>query len=173
MNVKRANASLLAAVLALCLSGCSGIGEKAIHNQIEQELVMDLPAGTVITENDSHGGFHGDGTSYAAIQFEDDAFESMVSGAENWFAFPMDETVQALVYGCGFEDRMYGPYLTDEEGNPLIPAVVDGYYYLKDRQADGSGETAGADILHRPSLNVTVAVYDSEQRMLYYCGIDT
>lgn len=172
--MKRRNVfPLLLLTLAVCLSGCSGSNEKNIQRSIGQELKADISAGTVVTEEDSHGGFHGDGITYVVIQFDDDSFETSISGAENWKPFPLDETAQALVYGCVFTDGQYGPYLTDEEGDPLIPKVETGYYWLKDWQADDGAQTGGADILHRASLNFTLAVYDSDCNTLYYCKMDT
>ena len=124
---------LLFLILMVCLSGCSSSNDKSIQKEVGQELKVDISAGTVVTDEDSHGGFHGDGLSYVVIQFDDDSFETSISGAKDWKLFPLDETVQALVYGYVFADGQYGPYLTDEEGSTLIPQVESGYYWLKDR----------------------------------------
>ena len=164
---------LLFLILVVSLAGCSGSNDKSIQKEVRQELKVDISAGTVVTEEDSHGGFHGDGLSYVVVQFDDDSFETSISGAEAWKSFPLDVTTEALVYGYEFGDGKCGPYLTDEEGNALIPQVESGYYWMKDRQVDDDGKATGADLLHRASLNFTVAIYDSDCRVLYYCKMDT
>ena len=73
-----------------------------------------------------------------------------------------------LVYGLSDDSYQIGPYLNDGSGNPLFPEVVQGYYRLIDRQNDTE-----QDILERYSFNFTVAVYDSEENILYYGKQDT
>ena len=60
-----------------------------------------------------------------------------------------------------------GPYLNDNNGNPLFPEVENGYYLLIDRQNDAQ------DILDRHSFNFTVAVFDSDENTLHYGKLDT
>ena len=80
----------------------------------------------------------------------------------------MDETTTALIYGLSDDSYQIGPYLNDGSGNPLFPEVAQGYYRLIDRQDDTE-----QDILERYSFNFTVAVYDSEENILYYGKQDT
>ena len=96
----------------------------------------------------------------------------------NWKAFPLDKTAQSLVYGVteqtGTEETgimvyQTGPYLTGEEGDPLVPEIREGYYRLIDRHAE-AGET---DLLDRASLNFTLALYDTERDTLYFCEMDS
>ena len=65
----------------------------------------------------------------------------------------------------------YGPYLTDQDGNPLIPEIRNGYYRLIDRQIK-MGEASGADILHRNSFNFDLGLY-ADTNTLYFCRMDT
>lgn len=69
------------------------------------------------------------------------------------------------------EDSHSG-FLNDGTSIIAIQFSDNGYYFLYDRQAK-NGRAAGADILRRDSLNFTVAVYDSDSRILYYCEMDT
>ena len=62
-----------------------------------------------------------------------------------------------------------GPYLTDGEGDPLVPEIRAGFYRLIDRHAQ-AGET---DLLGRASLNFTLALYDTDTDTLYYFEMDT
>ena len=100
------------------------------------------------------------------------SFQNAVKGKRNWKSFPLDKTVQTLLYGYESDELICEPYITDENNNAIIPEITNGYYFLYDRQAK-NGRAAGADILRRDSLNFTVAVYDSDSRILYYCEMDT
>lgn len=171
--MKKVNCILLLTLLTACLSGCSGSGQKDVLRDIGRELQLDVSSGTVMSENNSHGGFHGDGTSYTVIQFEDDSLETAISSAEGWTALPLDETAQILVYGREVGNVKNGPYLTGEDGTSLIPEIENGCYWLKDRQADEAGKEDERDMLSRPSLNFTIAIYDSDCKTLHYCEMDT
>lgn len=153
----------------ILFSGCSaGTNTKDFNtlNQVGKAVGIDVSDGALIARQDSHGGFHGDGKSLTIIRFSDDRVEQQIAD-DGWAVLPPDETVEVLLYGQESEERREGPYFTDEEGNPLIPEVENGYYWLKDRQAE-DGIAAGADILHRSSFNFSVAVYDADARILYY-----
>ena len=65
-----------------------------------------------------------------------------------------------------------GPYLTDEEKEPLVPEIQNGYYRLIDRHA-GQDEPGDLGILGRASLNFTLGRYDSDADRLYFCEMDT
>ena len=60
----------------------------------------------------------------------------------------------------------YGYYFADKAG---IPKVENGCYYFIDRQQD----TERAGLLYRRSYNFSLAIYDSDENILYYCEIDT
>ena len=172
--MKKIGMSLMLA-LAVLLTACGG---QSAQKSVSAALGLDASAGEVLRSEDSHGGFHGDGTACVILQFEDGAIEEQIKESGDWKAFPLEETVQALVYGVtrtnGDGDAMesIGPYLTDEAGEPLVPEIRKGYYRLIDRQAE-EGKATGADILHRASFNFTVGLYDAEKNILYFCELDT
>ena len=155
---------------------CEELKDKADRrdalSKIGNELNLDISGGTMITNKDSHGGFHGEGVSLTIIQFDDENLKELIENNDNWNAFPLNETAQGLLYGYKRYDGMYGPFLTDEDGNPLVPPIKNGYYWLKDRQVRNE-EAPGADLIHRSSLNLDVAVYDLDSGILYYCKFDT
>lgn len=157
---------------AAVLFGCGRDENQEALKKISRELSLDLPDGELLTAEDGHGGFHGDGLFFAAVRFADGTMEERLKADGHWQAFPANETVQALLYGYEFTDGRYGPYLTDGDGTPLIPAVENGYYWLRDRQVI-DGQASGADILHRGSFNFTIGVYDSDTGILYCCKMDT
>lgn len=162
--------AFLVSGILLVSTGCAG-GEEEAWKEAREVLGISEVGGTVISDEDSHGGFHGDGTSLLTVAFSDTSFLEAVESSEEWKVLPVDQTVQALLYGVSWEDGQIGPYLTDEEGNALIPAVQEGYYWLKDRQT--SEEADGLALLDRPSINCTVAVYDTKTNELYYATLDT
>ena len=161
-----------AAVLVL-LATC---GTRSHVEAISDALGIDVTAGETLTYTDSHGGFHGDGTTCAVLYFPDDRVLEQLQADPRWSPLPLDETVQALVYGVSWEtdrERFHvGPYLTDEEGEPLVPEIQNGYYRLIDRHA-GQNEPGDPGILGRASLNFTLGLYDSDADRLYFCEMDT
>lgn len=42
-------------------------------------LGMDISHGTIVTDMDSHGGFHGDGIVFLEVVFEDDSLRNKIS----------------------------------------------------------------------------------------------
>lgn len=160
-------------VLVLILTSC---GSQDSSKNIASELGIDVSSGEEITSFDNHGGFHGDGTTYIVLSFSDDHVLEQIENHNQWKKFPLDEAVRMLVYGISDETSSRGPFLTDSEGNALIPEIQNGYYFLVDRQEKNpvlSGITAEADILDRSSLNFTLALYDADTNMLYYCKYDS
>ena len=156
--------SLAAIAMSVMLAACQS-GDPA--GQIGSELGLDLSGSTVTSKVEDHG-FHGDGTTFDLLTFEDDSVLQQIQESSDWNPLPMYETTTALIYGLSDDSYQIGPYLNDGSGNPLFPEVVQGYYRLIDRQDDTE-----QDILERYSFNFTVAVYDSEENILYYGKQDT
>lgn len=165
-------------LLCFCLFTQAACFSKSTQDKVSEELGIDVSKGREISNYDDHGGFHGDGTTCIALEFEDDTVLEQIENDPAWKAFPLDETVETLVYGMSDEDGKSGPYLTKAPEEPgqdtemLVPEVQNGYYRLIDRQAE-MGMAAGADILHRGSLNFTLGLYDADTGTLYFCRLDT
>lgn len=134
-------------------------------------LGMDISHGTIITNTDSHGGFHGDGIAFLEVVFEDDSLGNKMAINPSWCHLPVDDHVAALLYGVELGSGLSGPYVT-QNGKKLFPKVENGYYFFQDRY-NGGGHSQGKDITNRESLNLTVAIYDEDSRTLYYCEFDT
>ena len=168
----------ITAALALLLSACGGGSARSVQDEIAGALELDLSGCEVVSSWDDHGGFHGDGTAFAELKCSGGGVLDQIIEDSDWKAFPLDRTAQSLVYGVteqtGTEETgimvyQTGPYLTGEEGDPLVPEIREGYYRLIDRHAE-AGET---DLLDRASLNFTLALYDTERDTLYFCEMDT
>lgn len=158
-------------VLVASLASLAACRVKTPQERIAKELGLDASDGTEVLHYDSHGG-NGDGASCYALQFSDDAMAQSIRDQDGWASLPMDETTTLLVYGQSDEARSVGPYLTDSDGNSLLPEIEHGYYCFIDRQADDKALSA-KPILERGCYNFTVAVYDEDSDILYYCQLDT
>lgn len=168
--MRKPTAFFLAAVLALfTLTAC---GQRSPQDFVSAALGIDASAGIVISAWDTHGGFHGDGITYIALEFSDESVLQEIQRSPAWKPFPLDETVQILVYGIsGESDGMRfqrGPYLDRNDHKSIVPDIRNGYYLLIDRQKDKE-----SDILSRSSLNFTVGLYDTDTHTLYCCALDT
>lgn len=155
-------------ILTFVLTAC---GSNGYQKTISKELGIDVSSGNKLSYSDDHGGFHGDGTTFASLSFSDEKVLEQIKKNTNWKAFPLDDTVRTLIYGVSDETSSIGPYLTDNKGYPLVPDIQNGYYILIDRQVEE--QATGADILHRSSFNFTLGIYDVDTHILYFCELDT
>lgn len=163
-------------VLSIILSFV-GCGNKDIRNEISESLEIDVSSGTIVDNCDSHSGFHGDGLLFQKISFEDEKVLDEIKDNQNWKSLPLSRNIEALLYGIKEETaesvHISGPYLTDENGEGIIPKIKHGYYYFYDRHSESENPYNEEDVLNRISFNFTMAVYDSENNVLYYVEFDT
>ena len=123
-------------VLSITLTACKS---ESGQNIVSKALGIDVSSGNEVSTYDTHSG-NGDGTSCIALSFNDDAVLEKIKNNTEWNSFPLDETVQILVYGVETETTKDGPFLTDENGKLLVPEIQNGYYYLIDRHSDTKTE---------------------------------
>ncbi len=166
-------------LLAICLT--LGIGllimqPKSTQRSISEEIGIDVTDAELLSEMDTHGGFHGDGISCVVLQLNEKTAQEEIR-TQGWAEFPMDETAKALLYGVTKTTPegvwMMGPYLRGEDEKPLVPHMDKGHYFLLDRHSDAKPNQNDAEILQRASINVTIAVYDDVSHLLYVCKLDT
>ena len=173
MNRKVLCCVLLAVACVIAgILGCTTNSSNRILKNIGHELSIDISSGEIVTSKDTHGGFHSDGYLLVSVRFSDDKISKQLSKSEEWEAFPLDETAQTLIYGREIEGGKVGPFVTDRDGNKLFPQIEQGYYWLRDRQPETS-QQAKKDGVSNCLCNFTVAVYDTQKNMLYYCKLDT
>ena len=147
--------------LILYFNAC---GSKSAKDTVSESLKIDVSAAEEISAADTHGGMHGDGTSYIILKFADDSLLEQIQGNESWTSLPFNRTAKALAYGISEDGKHIGPYLGDIE----LPEITKGYYCLIDRQDEKE-----TDILKRASFNFTLGIYDTDTDMLYFCEVDT
>ena len=154
-------------MIVMAVSGCTG--KKPAEQYVSEQLNCSLPAAEKAEASDTHGGFHGEGEYAAAIRFDTVHGAQLAERRQNtdgWKALPLEEELELLMYGGSRGGSSYGYYFADKAG---IPKVENGGYYFIDRQQD----TERAGLLYRRSYNFSLAIYDSDENILYYCEIDT
>ena len=148
---------VIAATLIALAAGCCENDTLAAYGDT---WGVDLSGGTVLSEENSHGGFHGDGAALYVVQFEDDTMGAALAENEQWKALPLSANLNTFVYQ---------PY----DSEVSIPAISHGYYYFYDRQAESGAEQDDDLLLRRASFNFTLAIYDTDTQRLYLLEYDT
>ncbi len=127
-----------------------------LNNTPSIVLSVDFSEGEVINSFDTHGGFHGDGVTYLEMKMPY-SFEDQLEYNEKWHSLPMPENIREI---CDLKiDKHNG-----KNSESTVPDVRSGYFYYLDRDTHNSFDFP---------MNFTVAVYDCDTYMIYYCKIDT
>lgn len=157
----------MAGVVVIILGCMLGVGgeDDFWQSRISEALGVDVSSAAVTASYDDHSGFHGDGTMYAVLYFEDDRMEQTISAPGGWKALPLSENLTTLVYGKRTDTATYGPYI-----GATVSQIEEGYYFFYDRK----NETFTDDqVLQGGSFNYTFAMYDTADNLLYYYEYDT
>ena len=137
---------------------------------IGKTLDLDLSNAELIQYQDSHGGFHGDGETFAVITLPRiaalEAESRMSYGAPWWRPLPLTEELERVLYGDGENKALFLSGI----GDPLLPEVKNGWYFFYDEQGTPYVEES---LFSRSSFNFTLAVYDPAHYTLYFFVLDT
>lgn len=167
-------------VILSLLLGVSGNSQLANQlplgtTNVSQSLQVALAQGTMIENVDTHGGFHGDGQSLAVWKFDDNSMLEQIQADPDWKEMPLTDNLEALLYGVVYDNGMsiteIGPCVDFSEEQ--LPRIQNGYYYFVDRQAEPEVQHSDVQIMERPSLNFSIALYDIDTNTLYYIEVDT
>ena len=169
----RWNIISLGMVLLLTMTGCSSEKTNNVLSEISKTIGVDVSTGEVISESDSHGGFHGDGDTVIEIQFSDTSLSDQIKDNEEWNAMPLTENLTALVYGIRTETSSIGPMIHSGDNIPVVPEIENGYYYFKDRHYESTDPKDDTNVLSRSSYNFTIAIFNADATILYYLELDT
>ena len=170
----RALAAAGALALAATLWGC-GVGDDL--GRVEQALGIDLPAGALVTQVDTHAdGGDGRGVAVYEVAFFDararellaQARASVEEGDGTWHSLPLPEALDNLVYGSSFSA---GAPARDDDA---LPRVGSGYYLYLDRSTQTDGDTralatAGSS---DATLRYTLALLDADTGRLHVLVLD-
>ena len=163
-NKKRIPRALACALLLLTVAGCA--------NQTDALMArfgIDWRDYAVVSEMDTHGGFHGDGLYILELDCSGNR-EKALDVAKEWHALPLSENLSLLLYG-GERDGVTYEYVLDEGFQ--MPSVQNGWYRFIDRHSERTDPADDGVLLDRASMNFSLAVYDSEADRLYVVEYDT
>lgn len=124
---------------------------------------------TVVDEQDTHGGFHGDGSYYLILDCSNNT-EKALKIVDGWNKLPLSENLDLIMYG-GEKGGITYVYHLSEEAH--IPRIENGYYCFMDRNSEAEDPSDDTLLLDRASFNFTIAIYDSDSNKLYYFVFDT
>jgi len=127
------------------------------------ELGLDVKGTRVINSYDTHGGIHGDGVAYYCVGYEDAHNLAAIEANPAWHPLPMSDNVTNAVYSV----------MVAENGAPLFPVIMSGYYYFEDRHDQSTDPLSDADLNARASYNFTVALYCTNTNVVHYAAIDS
>ncbi len=155
--MKKALCGILFMVIMVGVCAC---GSQSEYEPFSELLNIEIDAKSVVSDDDTHGGFHGDGSRLIVVQYDDDTMEETISEADNWKKLPCSDNLNTFIYQ---------PY----DSNLHIPEISNGYYFFYDRHSDAQNHYSDEDLLNRASFNFTFALYDSDTKKLYICSYDT
>lgn len=164
--MKRMLAFFSALLMVVQLAGCAPWPSSGLKGEFARTLGVDLAGGTTVKEEDTHGGFHGDGETTLILTFvgeERTALEGEIAQADGWKALPLTENLNRVVY----EER-FGDLCED------VPQdLTDGWYCFLDRHSQAEDPADDSGLFGRASYNFTLAIYDGESGVLYCYEVDT
>jgi len=158
-------------MIFICL--LTGCYSQALYKKISATLGIKIPANVKIEYEDTHGGFHGDGETFAKIQF--DAFQAeeilrQITSLESWHKLPLSENLHLIMYGGERDNVEYAYNFAKSFG---ISHVKNGYWFFVDRHDKSTSPEKDEDIFERSSFNFTLAIYDIDTNTLYFFELDT
>ena len=163
---------ILFCICMLYMVGCSKSG--SITNEISENIGVDLGNVEYVTRIDTHGGFHGDGSTIISMQLPSESVLEQIQNNTSWNSLPLTENLTAVLYGITEGNSTIGPYITvDDTRNPAVPEITNGYYFFLDRHSQSTDSRDDTNVLSRASFNLTIAIYDCDTEMLYYLEFDT
>lgn len=142
--------------------------ETSINRRISKELDIEIPYNVELKYTDSHGGFHGDGILFAKAQFNEKSLDKIKSNIANtWNKAPFTEDIKILLYG----NRNYSSNLGERLG---LPKTYNGYWVFIDRHGGNIRKKNGGEkVFSRASANYSFAVFDIDNKILYYLEYDS
>ena len=165
--------SIIACLLLCALVSCTGTLSEA--EIISQSIGVSVDNGCIEFYTDDHGGFHGDGETYAQITFADNSFLNKIKENEQWSELPLSQNLNVIVYGGELPNgESWLPFIQDENDQPLLPTISNGYYFFKDRYNEYKKDEKDDSLLfERYSMNFTLAIYDADSHTLYFYEYDS
>ena len=155
---------MVAIIVCIVFSSCSAVGSGQ-----SEYFGFETSVFTVIDENDTHGGFHGDGSYYLILDCSEKREQAMEL-IKDWTPLPLTENLQLIMYG-GKKDGVNYVYNLAEEAH--WPIINNGVYKFVDRHSEAVDKSDDTELFNRHSFNFSIAAYDLDTNTLYYFEFDT
>ena len=143
---------------------------KIIYNNklkhVSKILNLDVGKCKLISSENSHGGFLGDGDYFTKLNCTTNESDKV---KDNWNKLPLSEELQKALDLKFCYDRGCSTFF--EKYN--IPNIINGYYYFYDRHSDAINRIDDTVLNDRNSYNFSVGIFDSDNNTLYFYEIDT
>ena len=155
---------MVAIIACIVFSSCSAVGSGQ-----SEYFGFKTSVFTVIDENDTHGGFHGDGSYYLILDCSEKREQAMEL-IKDWTPLPLTENLQLIMYGGKKDGVNYGYNLAERAHWPIIN---NGVYKFVDRHSEAVDKSDDTELFNRYSFNFSIAAYDLDTNTLYYFEFDT
>ena len=116
----------------------------------------------VVDEGGLYGGCLGDGEYYLIMDCSKNP-KSARNVIWKWEPLPLSDNLKRLMYGQGYH------YAT----NAHLPFIEHGFYRFRDDFPDAENTLDDTELFDRYSINCTLAVYDTDNEILYYFETDS
>ena len=138
--------------------------EENYFRLMKEESGVKLSSCKIIEEDDSHGGFLGDGITRRIYDCRDAKIK--ISNLKKWKELPLSENLQYEIYNDAIKPEI-----------KQLPEIENGYYYFIDNLSQSNGDVSDINsdekLLDRPSTNYTLGIYDLDTNLFYYLEVDT
>lgn len=162
MKKRRLSIILVSVLLLFVLAGCTtNSGEK-----YKEITGIDLSDYKPLSVYDTHGGFHGDGLKCEIYDCSNTDIENTIKNSHVWKQVPFSPNIETLLYETIGENKA-------DSGKAFVPQIENGFYTFYDRHAEAENSRDDTKIFDRGSFNLSLAVYDADNQMLYYIELDT
>lgn len=148
---------------SLLLTSC-GSGRQELRHYTKL-LNIDFSSGEVISYEDNHGGFLGDGFMLLITQYGNDTVEDQIKESDKFRSFPLSKNLHDFLYG---EDD-WGPF----DLNLNVPEFNNGYFYFYNRHVDATHKETDEDLFNTVSFNFSFILCNVDNDLAYICDYDT
>ncbi len=162
--MKRLLSFLCVMLLCLTVSAC-GFTE----NKLSKHFAFETSDFIVVEENDTHSGFHGDGSYYLILDCSQNTDKAR-NIVKSWKSLPLSENLHLVMYGGEKDGINYGYNFAEEA---KWPTIENGVFKFVDRHTESKNISDDSQLLDRYSFNFSIAVYDLDSDTLYYFEMDT
>jgi hypothetical protein len=173
-RIKKNKGPIIIILAFVLITGYGIIKILKTNNATKTRIGVELPENsTVVKEKDSHSGIQGEGEYYSEIQLSKYGAQEFIIASKKtgkWKAYPLPESIQAIIYGGKFNGVDYN---IGQMSKTIPKNIQNGIYYVRDRFAELYPDKKNVDINSRKAWNVTIAILDFKTNRLYIYELDT